>query len=144
MRILPMLIPQVFRLTWSITQSSYAMKRSGDRGSPFLVPTSLPNQSPFSFPIRTADCASSWIVCRRWNIFVSTPYHFSVDHMILCLITSNTFSKSIKQLYIFFPCRFAFSVNSLSVRIWCTVLLSFLKPACSSEIVPSSHALLQN
>ena len=65
-------------------------------------------------------------------IFSSMSYDLSTAYMTLCLIVSKGFWKSMKQLYMFFPCLLAFSAINRSVKILCTVLLSFLNPVVSN------------
>ncbi len=62
-----------------------------------------------------------------------TPYDLSVAQVTSCLMELNAFWKSMKQLMMCRPLRFAFSAISLRIRIWCVVHLSFLNPACSSD-----------
>ena len=49
------LTPISFDFILSITLSKYAMNKSGDKGSPCLVPTLVWNHLPISMPIRTAE-----------------------------------------------------------------------------------------
>src|SRR3984885_10867749 len=51
-----------------------------------------------------------------------TLYDSSTAHVTSCLIESNAFWKSMKQLYIRLFFLLAFSAISLSIKICCTVL----------------------
>jgi len=65
--------------------------------------------------------------------WASCQLHMPLNLPRLCLIKSNTFWKSMKQLIMCLPFRFAFPAICLMIRICCTVLLSLLIPACSSD-----------
>jgi len=82
---------------------------------------------------RTADFALSLIFCRISTSLVPTPYDLKVAQVTSCLIKPNAFCKSMKPLMMCLTFRFAFSAISFRIRIWCTLLLSLLNPACSSD-----------
>jgi len=72
------------------------MKVVGDIGSPCRVSCSEPVFS--SPPTRTVDFALSLIFCRISISLVPTPYDLKVAQITSCLIKSNAFWKSMKQL----------------------------------------------
>ena len=67
--------------------------------------------------------------------FLFIPKDFRTVYITSWFIEWNGFEKSMKQLYIALSCLAVyFSAKTLRMNICCTVLLSFLKPVCSTKI----------
>src|SRR6218665_1393009 len=84
----------------------------GEIGSPCLVPIVVKNHSPISLPPLTVDFDLFPMFRKIPTSLFPTPHDFNVAQVTSCLMESNAFWKSTKQLYtrLFFVWLFQQSV----------------------------------
>ena len=122
----------------SIISSRKMLKRVGDRSQPWRTMTVVSNHSLKVLLMRTALVESLYRVLMTSIKYLSMFFFSIICQRVVCHTLSNAFLISKKQWWIPFCCSICFSHSIRRLKICSAVLLFFLKPACSSEMIASA------